>query len=281
MRKILVLFGILLLLQNTLFAATEWSKSEPAGTRSASDIDAYIGYNNTALDRLLANYRTIVLSYNSASQLTASIGEVGCSNSDGSVRKLRQNTTATTITWANIDTGTEASSTTYYVYAVADADATTVTFLISTSSSAPTGATYYKRIGSFYNDSSSNIKYITNSDGTRDAYVSPSDVSEGTSYSAGTAYQNTTNHKLMIVWYGTHCSSGGWGGINQAGYIGETSSPTTQVASVNFDLPSSGECTQSASFVVPEGWYWKVTNSAAGVAGCTATMDKIEAWEVD
>ena len=70
---------------------------------------------------------------------------------------MRQNTANTTVTWADIDTGAEAASTTYYVYAVADADATTATFMVSANSSTPTGATYYKKIGSFYNDSSSNI----------------------------------------------------------------------------------------------------------------------------
>ena len=48
------------------------------------------------------------------------------------------------------------------MYAVADTDATTCTFLISTSSSAPTGATYYRKIGYFYNNSDGDITNVGN-----------------------------------------------------------------------------------------------------------------------
>lgn len=157
MKKLLfVLFGILFL-SSAVYGADEWNKSEVAGTRSVSDIDSYIGYNNTALDRLLANYNTISLAYSSATEITASAGEVVCSNSDGSVRKMRQNTSATTITWAMIDAGAEAAATQYYIFASADADSTTAVFKISTNSSTPTGLTYYKKIGSFYNNAAGDI----------------------------------------------------------------------------------------------------------------------------
>lgn len=158
MKKLLLPLIILTLCFN-LHAADEWDKSEVAGKKSVSDIDAYIGYNNTALDRLLANYQAMSLVYNSASQITVSAGEVVCSNSDGSVRKMRQNTTATTVTWADIDTGAESGSKTYYVWADCDADATTATFNISLSSTIAglTGITSAKKVGSFYNNSSSNI----------------------------------------------------------------------------------------------------------------------------
>jgi hypothetical protein len=86
-----------------------------------------------------------------------SAGEIVCSNSGATVRKFRQNTSSTNVTFSDIDTGAEASGTTYYIYAVCDADATTATFKISASSSAPSGVTYYKILGSFYNDASSDI----------------------------------------------------------------------------------------------------------------------------
>jgi len=157
MKKLFViLFGFLLLVGNA--NAQQWSKSDPAGTRNISDIDYYVTNNNTALDRLLANYNTISLSYNSAAQVTASAGQVTVSNSDGSTRLLLSNSSATTVTWADIDAGAEANSTTYYVYAIAALSTSeAATFKISTSSSAPTGVTYYKRIGSFYNNSSGDI----------------------------------------------------------------------------------------------------------------------------
>ena len=156
MKKILIMLCILGLAVNA-YSADEWSKDEPSGGKTVSDIDYYIGINNEALDRLQGDHQNIVLVYSSATQITASAGSVACSNSTGTVRKMRLNTAATTVTWADIDAGAEAGSTTYYVYANCDADATTATFKISINSSTPTGLTYYKKIGSFYNDASSNI----------------------------------------------------------------------------------------------------------------------------
>jgi hypothetical protein len=121
--------------------------------------------NNNATDRLLSEFRQgMVVSYASASTLSAEAGQVTCSNSAGTIRKMRSNPSATTITWSDIDTGAEAISTTYYVYAVADADATTVTFKISISNTAPTGVTYYKRLCSFYNNAAGDIEQIKNDD---------------------------------------------------------------------------------------------------------------------
>jgi hypothetical protein len=70
----------------------------------------------------------------------------------GTVKKLRVSTSVTTLAAANIDTGAFAAATYYYIYATADAAATTPTFVISASASAPTGYTYYRKIGWFYNE---------------------------------------------------------------------------------------------------------------------------------
>ena len=157
MKKLFVLFLTILLTSNA-WATDGWQKSEPAGTRTVSDIDAYVAQNNAAIDLMLQNYRTARLSYTSAASLTVSAGGVMVSNSDGSIRLMLYNTAATTVTWANLDTGAEAASTTYYVYAVASAVTdTTFTIKISTNAAAPSGVTYYKKIGSFYNSSDSNI----------------------------------------------------------------------------------------------------------------------------
>lgn len=165
MFKKIVLILLLGLLVSVNVSAQQWTKAEPKGERIVSDIDYYQGNNNIALDRLLKDYNSIALVYNSIAQLTASVGEVTVSNTDGSVRLFLSNASTTTITWANIDAGTEAASTTYYVYAIAAlATSEEATFLISTNSTTPTGATYYKRIGSFYNNSSSNIEQIKNDD---------------------------------------------------------------------------------------------------------------------
>jgi hypothetical protein len=144
--------------------ADQWLKGKPAGTDNASDIDTLVQANNSALDRLLANYReNCYVKYASASTVTIGIGSVVCSNSDGSVRVLRQNTTAVTLDLtSDLDVGAEAVSTYYYIYAVADTDATTFTGKISLSSTAPTGVTYYKKLGYFYNNSSGDIVNVGN-----------------------------------------------------------------------------------------------------------------------
>lgn len=100
---------------------------------------------------------TIKLSYVGVGTVRASAGIVLCENAVGTIRKLRRNTATVDITFADLDTGSEQPSTKYYVYAVADATATTVTFKISTSPTAPTGVTTFKLIGWFFNDASSNI----------------------------------------------------------------------------------------------------------------------------
>lgn len=281
MRKLLFLFIALMVC--TPGYSGQWSKSNPAGTVNVSDIDTYIGNNNDALDRVLAGYRKgMAITYASVSTLTIPRGEVVVSNSGGTVRLMLRNTSSTTVTWADIDTGSEAVSTTYYVYAIAaNTSSETATFKISASSSAPTGITYYAKLGSFYNNSSGNISYIENYNGVGYEWVAASDTSEGTSYSAGTTYQNITGHKVMVIYDVTHCSQGGWGGANVTGYIGETSTPATKVAAVDFDIADSGEISQSASFIVPEGWYWKITNATCTVASCTATVNRIEAFEFD
>lgn len=233
------------MLLGNAYGAVDWSKSEPAGSRSVSDADYYIGNNNSALDRLLANYNTIALSYSSASQLTASIGEVVCSNSDGSTRKMRQNTSATTITWSDIDTGSEAASTTYYVYASCDADAATAVFKISTSSTAPTGVTSYKKIGSFYNDSSSNISNIYN--------VKYTSWGAFTAKSAGTTYQATTDG---FVVGSTYTAGQGNGFI---AYTDASSSPST-IIQRGHSVGGLGETYISVpiAFPVKQGNYYKV-----------------------
>lgn len=74
-------------------------------------------------------------------------------NAAGTVYKLRVSTSVTTLSAADLDTGSFADDTYYYIYATADAAATTPTFVISASASAPTGYTYYRRIGWFFNES--------------------------------------------------------------------------------------------------------------------------------
>jgi len=140
-------------------SADQWDKSRPDSTDAKIDWPAASVANNDALDRGLSNYREgLVLTYSSATTISATPGEIVVSNAAGSLRLMLANTASTNITFSDLDTGAEAASTTYYVYAVAASGAAEVaTFKISLSSAAPGSETYYKKIGSFYNDASSNI----------------------------------------------------------------------------------------------------------------------------
>lgn len=269
------------------YAANEWRKGTGnntiLGSELINDIDK-ISFENIVdpLDRVLAGYRNgAIIEYSSATQVTVSQGSVVCENADGSVRKMRQNTSTTTVTWSDLDTGAEASSTTYYLYANCDADATTFTVDISASATSPSGTTSYKKLGTFLNNASSNISRITNYDDIDYHTPDPSDTSEGTSFSAGTQYQNTTGHKLLIVWEGSGTRSGGWVGARQDGYVGETSASTI-VASFDFEIAGSSYFDRfTGTFVVPDGHYWKVTNtSSTGGIGITGSVVRIEAWEI-
>lgn len=146
------------------YAANEWEQDTPLGSSSPSDLDTNIqNYITEPLERMLFTYRSKAkIVYASASTLTVEAGEVACRDSGSTLIKMRRNTSSTTVAWADLDTGSEAASTTYYIWAVADADATTFTVKISASATFPTGVTYAAKLGSFYNDSSSNITNIAN-----------------------------------------------------------------------------------------------------------------------
>ncbi len=168
MKKIFALLLIGLFCFNQCYAATGWLKTKPADGDNPGTIDDSVGENNAAIDLMLSKYRANCrLSYDTVAQLTVGTGEVMVSNAAGTVRLMLANTSSITATWAMIDTGAEAPSTTYYVYAIAsDVTDTEFTVKLSTSSTAPTGVTYYRRLGSFYNDASSNITLIANDDQT-------------------------------------------------------------------------------------------------------------------
>ena len=163
MKKLFLALLLVVFLSVNAQAAYEWrhatGEDTILGTENPSDIDSASYQDIVApLDRVLGTHRQgCDLSYTGVSEIAVATGEVVCSNTAASVRKFRQNTSATSVDWDNIDTGSEDTSTTYYIYAVADADANTFTVMISASSTSPTGATYYRQLGSFYNDSDGDI----------------------------------------------------------------------------------------------------------------------------
>src|SRR5690348_14306109 len=121
-------------------------------------IEAFIGvsgaaqsHNTDMLAQIFSLKPTIRLIWNSTTALTASAGVARPQNSGGTVRKMRRNTTTTTIT------PTLGASTNYYVYANGDAAATTAAFAVDTNATTPTGVTCFELIGGFSTDGSSHI----------------------------------------------------------------------------------------------------------------------------
>jgi len=245
MRTIIIMLIVLSLsFSVNSFAADEWAKLEPLGTRDAADIDDYITVNNEALDRLLSNYQICNVSYASVATLTVGIGEVVCSNSGGTVRKFRKNTSATTVTWANIDVSSEGSSTTYYVHAVADTDATTFTVVISTSATAPTGVTYFKKIGSFYNNSDGNIEQIS------DGIKMKMSIGTGTVANEGTVPLPTGYAESECSWMPSINSMTDWDGAGDYEATFTCSIDTSRVATVQQTGSQVPDTTADANYII-------------------------------
>ena len=235
------------------YSQAEWDKSLPASGDSLTTWPTQSQSNNSALDTILSLYpKGITLTYTSGSTITASTGGVACSNSGGTIRKMRSNSSTTAITFSDLDTGSEASST-YYVYANCDAAATTATFKISASSSSPTGVTSYERIGSFVNDSSSNITQINN-----DNVINEDGA--WASKSVGVVYQATTD--------GTACATITTDGSGTSGYItgitDNSSSPSTvrgYASSIENSQADHSSTRNGFCMPVRAGDYYEVTQS--------------------
>jgi hypothetical protein len=163
MKKFLALFITAVFIASNCYGVdiNDWKRGDASipvkGTDNISDADTLISnYIADPLDRLLTNYRTgCQLVYTSATTVTIQLGEIVCSNSAGTIRRMRKNTATTTVVLTTagvggLDDGAEANVT-YYVYAVADADATTFTAICSANATTPVGITYYRYLGNFAN----------------------------------------------------------------------------------------------------------------------------------
>lgn len=223
MKKFLSAFLIFALMVSPAWSATGWLKTKPASADNPSTISTSVGENNAALDLVLSNYREgRKITYNSAAQLTVTSGESIVSNSTGTVRLMLANSASTTVTWSDIDTGAEETSTTYYVYDIASATTdVTATCKISKSATAPSGVTYYKRLGSFYNDASGNITNIAN-----DNFGPRSYDSGWFAFTSGQEYTKTHNlgtKKIVgIIYYANDTSDTAMRNICQFGSIAGT-----------------------------------------------------------
>ena len=160
MKKILSFIMGIFLLSGTANATVGWNKSIPATSENPQAISPDVIENNTAVDLMLQNYRDggVTITLSSTSLITIGAGGVMLSNSGGSVRLMVANTSTSSLGPLNIDTGSISPSSTYYIYAYASTTtATTFSVVFSTSSSSPTGITYYAPLGKFTTDGSSNF----------------------------------------------------------------------------------------------------------------------------
>jgi len=254
MKKIFITLILLSFCFQNAYGVDIWDKSQPAGSDSPSTLDDDIGTNNEALDRVLSNYReNCAVYYISASSIGIKAGECVGSNTAGTVRKFRKTTSATTLTWANIDTGAEENSTTYHIYAVMDsADATTFTGMISKNATTPTGATYYKKIGKFYNNSSGNISNNDTLINYNNYYALK--LGDWESKSNNTVYQASTDG--FVVGYGAP-------GYNWGIYSDSATPPTTLRQYYQVDAAAHnygcGMCP------IRKGDYWKTVGFTTAV----------------
>ena len=259
MKKLLVLlmsFGLVF----SAYAGNQWRVGTTAktipGATNISDIDEASYEDMTApLDRLLSNFReNCVVSYASTSTVTVGAGEIVLQNSAGTITLMQQNAAATTVTWGMIDTGSEAASTTYYLWAYqATATDTDFDVTISTSSSAPSGKTYYARLGSFYNNASSNI--LNDNTIVNDNETAAKQLGDWVAKSNNVSYLAATDGFVTC-----YESSGGAADSLAYGYTDISNPPTTRRAFIH----GSGSCgTNQAGLMMPvkKGNYWKVTVS--------------------
>lgn len=220
--------------------------------------------NLTDLRNLLLNYiDDCKLTYTSVASVTVAAGKIVIADASGNCR-WRKNASPVVVTWADIDTGAEASSTLYYVYVCADNSGTTFTVVISTNSSTPSGYTFYRKIGSFYNNSSGNID--------EDSVTNLPDIAKfGTAQSRtdNTVYQALTDGYFSgVIIAGADISAG-----RVIIYSDGNADPTgTTVGGANVHV-NVGVSSQTAysnynSFCIPvkKGNYYKAVKSSTGNA---------------
>jgi hypothetical protein len=236
-------------------AANEWLKGSGEhcilGTELVSDIDA-VSYQNIVapLDRILANYReNCIVTYVSSTSISVSAGEVMCSNSAATVRKMRQNTTPTVVSCAALN-----PSTTYYVYAIADADANT--FTIETSTSTTPSGTCYRRLATFYMNASTTVTKLRNYDGIS--------FGDSVTKSGGVIYQAATDGIVTANLTGVSAGLGDLIGVSDS-----VSTPTTVLAKEL--LVTNASEMVSITFPVTAGNYYEVYTSGNGAITATFT----------
>jgi len=253
MRKILSVLSILFLLTNNSWATVGWQKILPQTSENPQAISPDVQENNNALDLMLQNYRDgyLTITLTSTSAITIGAGGVMLSNSGGSARLMVANTSTTTMSSTNIDTGSISPSSTYYIYAYASSTtATTFSVIYSASSTSPTGITYYAQLGKFTTDGSSNFFSAINNITAQVGFGAWNN-----SYSSGSIYQAATDG-FVVAYASTDTQDS-----DIVGYTDSSSNPST----VRIEQYGGGGGSVSG-FTMPvrKGDYWKVTYSQGG-----------------
>jgi hypothetical protein len=255
MKRILFLSLALVLMASQVLAAdiNDWKRGDASipikGTDNVSDIDTLASnYIVDPLDKLLTEYiHGCTLTWATNATVTIGVGEVTCWNAAKTIKRMRRNTATVTITLPasgasgdSLDTGNAAVSTWYHVYAVADADATTFTGICSASASAPTGYTYYRYLGSFYNNAADNISAF---------------------------YWDGTGSRVFIMWdvpiqITTTVSAGAWSAATSC----STGMPSTSTFAYFGMEARDSDAGTTGTWIRPNGSTWS-TDRANGIAG--------------
>lgn len=267
MKKALSLFFVSVFVVTNCYGVdiTDWKRGDASipvkGTDSVSDIDTLISnYIADPLDRVLTEHRKGAnITWVSNATVSISAGEVVCYNSAKTIKRMRRTTSAITITLPtagasgdSLDTGNAAASTWYYVYAVADADATTFTGICSTSASTPTGVAYFRYLGRFYNNASDNISAMSveNSSGETGLGDWTTTDIDAVTLADNTVYQAVTDGFVI--------ANGNSSELLMYGYTDDSNPPTTQRA---IGGGSSGNHYDTFFMPVKKDDYWKTSGA--------------------
>ena len=152
-----------------VYNGTDWANETPSAARTSLGLGSSavyspeeIGAFHRPLGNKIAPHKNLVIYRSSVTQVVVSADNVimvNASNQPKIFTTISGTISITTSGALGLDTGSEASSTWYYIWAIGKADDTD-SVILSTSSSAPTlpsGYTYYGLLGAVYNNSSSDL----------------------------------------------------------------------------------------------------------------------------
>lgn len=166
-------------------------------------LQTYLGASGNAQTKLAALNRLFKYQLNPLPQITwidadtIEIAACAVAMHNGSNYVFKENTLALQIKLSvDLDTGSEAANTWYDVYLIGDGSGSTYTAKFVLQGNTPSGATYYKKINSFLNNSSSNLEKfyhfgnkvvfadVVTEDGTANAEVKVLNAGTQTSFTA-------------------------------------------------------------------------------------------------